>query len=149
MFAARDPVLCDAWAAELLGYHADEIPYIGLAEELGVGSKGPAKIRELNKNADAPPPPRPAGKVKQIAGLIDEKNACSACYASLVFALSRLKPSEKTFAKKICIGQGFRGKAGRIGAGLCTAGFKFTCPGCPPTGGEILKYLKSVTLPTL
>ncbi|WP_198429944.1 hypothetical protein [Treponema primitia] len=50
LYAARDPVLCDAWPATQMGYRVEEIPYIGLAEKLGVGCADPAKavIREIS-----------------------------------------------------------------------------------------------------
>ncbi len=38
IMAALDPVLADSYACYLLGYTADDVPYIRLAEELGVGS---------------------------------------------------------------------------------------------------------------
>ena len=141
IFAARDPVLCDAWAASLMGYSLSEIPYIGLAEKLGAGKSGPATVRELNKNSDAPAPPLPGGKAKQLSGCIREEKACSACYAGLVFALSRLDKSERGRFKEICIGQGFKGKKGSLGVGLCTAAFAASCPGCPPTGADVLAFL--------
>ena len=146
LFAARDPVLCDAFAAELMGYNAGEIPYIGLTEELGVGVTGPRLIRELNKNADVSSAQfsvsmKPSGKVKELSVFVDEENACSACYAGLIFALSRLGRSERERLGKISIGQGFRKKKGKLGVGQCTSGFDFSCPGCPPTGAEILSFL--------
>ena len=144
MFAARDPVLCDSWAAGLMGYKASEIPYIGLAEKLGAGSIGPARIRELNRNADAPPSPQPEGKVRQLAAFIREENACSACYAAGIFALSRLDTAERKRLGQLCIGQGFRGKKGKLGIGQCTAGFISSCPGCPPTGADVLSFLKKL-----
>ena len=145
IFAARDPVLCDAWAAALTGYDISEIPYIGLAEKLGVGVTGPALIRELNKNSDAQNSGyKPAGKVKQLSEFIKEKNACSACYASLVYALSRLNRNERNLLGEVCIGQGFKGKKGKIGVGLCTAAFASSCPGCPPTGAGILAFFRSL-----
>ena len=145
IFAARDPVLCDAWAAELLGLSLDQIPYIGLAEKLGVGSTGPARLRELNLNSDAPPPPRPQGKAKQLSSHIDEDSACSSCHAALVYALSRLDSRSRQRLGKVSIGQGFKGKRGlqgSMGVGVCTGGLESFCPGCPPTGAEILKFLQ-------
>ena len=149
MFAARDPVLCDAWAAGLMGYRVSEIPYIGLAESLGVGVSGPAQVRELNKisavssssGTGDKPWGRPAGKVKQLSENIVEESACSACYAGLIFALSRLDRAEQKRTGKICIGQGFQGKKGSLGVGRCTSGFAASCPGCPPTGAEVLAFL--------
>ena len=144
MFAARDPVLCDAWAAALMGYKPEEIPYIGIAEELGVGVTGPARVRELNKSSAASAPQKPSGKVAQLSGCIREDGACSACYAGLVFALSRLERSERSRFKEVCIGQGFKGKHGNLGIGVCTAGFASSCPGCPPTGTEVLEFLRDI-----
>jgi len=50
LFAARDPVLFDTWAAGQIGYKSSDIPYIGLAEKLGIGSADiqKVKVRELN-----------------------------------------------------------------------------------------------------
>jgi uncharacterized protein (DUF362 family) len=145
IFAARDPVLCDAWAAGLMGYKLGEIPYIGLAEKLGVGVSGPALVRELNKcELLLSSVNKPAGKVKQLSGCIREENACSACYAGLIFALSRLGQNERTRFGELCIGQSFRGKEGKLGIGHCTAGFAFSCPDCPPTGAEVLEFLRKM-----
>ena len=47
---------------------------------------------------------------------------------------------------KICIGQGFRGKTGASGIGLCTSGFDFSVPGCPPTEDRIYRSLKEYIL---
>jgi uncharacterized protein (DUF362 family) len=143
IFAARDPVLCDAWAATLMGYSLSEIPYIGLAEKLGVGVSGPAMVRELNKSSEAAAALKPGGKVKQLAGHIKEDSACSACYAGLIFALSRLGRTERNRFREICIGQGFRGKKGSLGVGQCTSGFASFCSGCPPTGVEVLEFLRN------
>ena len=147
IFAARDPVLCDAWAASLMGYDTSEIPYIGMAEKLGVGSTAMMQVRELNQSSDAPGrqssgSTRQGVKVKQLSAFVEEKDACSACYAGLVFALSRLGKNERDRLGRVSIGQGFRGKKGRLGIGQCSAGFDFHCPGCPPSGAEILAFLR-------
>ena len=153
IFAARDPVLCDAWAAEQLGYTAADIPYIGLAAALGLGSADPAKavVRELcapgaSRAAGNPGSlPRPGGKVRQLAPFIQESGACSACYAALIFALSRMKPGELArFRGKIAIGQNFRGEKGWLGVGRCTLGFNASCPGCPPSGAAVLAFLRAL-----
>jgi uncharacterized protein (DUF362 family) len=150
LYAARDPVLCDAWAASLMGYSLDAIPYIGLAEKLGIGSADlrSAKVRELNgEAAQSVAASVPAGdKVRQLAPYIGEDNACSACYASLIFALSRMNREKLDRLKdclkgEICVGQGFKGKHGNIGIGECCSGFKSYCRGCPPSGGDVLGFL--------
>ncbi|MCL2007869.1 MAG: DUF362 domain-containing protein [Treponema sp.] len=151
LFAARDPVLCDAWAADLMGYDAIEIPYISLAEKLGVGSKGPPVVIELNKCSDAllrdddnhvPYSLKSSRKVKLLSGFIHEEGACSACYSSLVFALSRLGRTEREDLGRISIGQEFRGVKDRLGVGQCTEEFDHFCPGCPPTGMDVLTFLR-------
>ena len=145
MFAARDPVLCDAWAAAQMGYSLDDIPYIGLAEKLGIGSADlrTAKVRKLNdEETKSGAVSAPGGKVRQFAPYIAEDNACSACYASLIFALSRMNRARLDRLKeKICVGQGFQGKQGNLGIGQCCAGFNLFCPGCPPSGADVLDFL--------
>ncbi|MDR1108654.1 MAG: DUF362 domain-containing protein [Spirochaetaceae bacterium] len=146
MFAARDPVLCDAWAASQMGYAPEEIPYIGLAEKLGVGCGDPAqaRLRELNRSADGAPMPRPEGKARQLALYIREERACSACYAALVFALSRMKGNELGRLRgPVSIGQGFAGKPGALGIGRCTSRFAATLEGCPPSASAILDFLRN------
>jgi uncharacterized protein (DUF362 family) len=153
IFAARDPVLCDAWAAELMGYRAADIPYIGLAAALGLGLADPATaiVRELSAPGASRSAggltglPRPGGKVRRLAPFIQEDGACSACYAGLVFALSRMRQEEQArIREKIAIGQGFRGKKGNLGVGRCTEAFQASCPGCPPTGAVVLAFLRTL-----
>jgi uncharacterized protein (DUF362 family) len=146
VFAARDPVLCDAWAAAQMGYAAGDIPYIGFAEGLGVGSArlDGAVVREIAapKNA-APFAAKPSGKARRLAEYISENSACSACYAALVFALSRLDERELgRLPGRVCVGQGFAGRAGKTGVGNCTAAFGASVRGCPPSGAAILDFLR-------
>jgi len=145
LFAARDPVLCDAWAAFQMGYSVDDIPYIGAAAQLGIGSAdiSSAKVHELN-NADAKLNAvfTPGGKVRQLAPYINEDNACSSCYASLIFALSRMNSAQLDRLKdKVYVGQGFRLKQGQVGVGDCCSNFAKFCPGCPPAGADVLSFL--------
>jgi uncharacterized protein (DUF362 family) len=145
MFAARDPVLCDAWAAGQMGYTPGEIPYIGLAEKLGVGCGNPAeaRVRELNRSADGVPMPHPGGKARRLAPYIREDRACSACYAALIFALSRMSRNElDRLREPISIGQGFTGKTGSRGVGRCTIRFDTALDGCPPSASGILEFLR-------
>ena len=53
IFAGKDPVLIDAFAANLMGFTVGEIPYIGMAERIGVGTANlkSADIVELNRDA--------------------------------------------------------------------------------------------------
>ena len=145
IFAARDPVLCDAWAALQLGLSVSRIPYIGLAEKLGIGSADLKKA--VVKTLSAPPespgiPSRAGGKVSRLAPHINEDEACSACYAALVSALLRMSRRElEKLGGPLAIGQGFKGKKGKMGMGNCCSGFTRFCPGCPPSGAEILDFL--------
>jgi uncharacterized protein (DUF362 family) len=149
LFAARDPVLCDAWAASQMGYGVEEIPYIGMAEQLGVGTADlkKAAVRELSSPQDPLRSlPKPSGKVQQLSRYIREDEACSACYAALIFALSRMDRRELALLREpVSIGQGFRGKQGRTGVGLCTGGFAASVKGCPPSAAEILAFLRDRT----
>jgi hypothetical protein len=145
IFAARDPVLCDAWAAVQMGYTPADIPYIGLAERFGLGLGNPARalVRELAPPQARSADPRPSGKIKRLASHIREDRACSACYAALVFALSRMREEELTrMTEPIRVGQGFRGKTGKIGVGRCTRGFAASLEGCPPSAMDILGFLR-------
>jgi uncharacterized protein (DUF362 family) len=149
LLAARDPVLCDTWATSQMGYSLDAIPYISLAEKLNVGSANlsSAKVRKLNgEDAQSSAVSASAGdKVRQLAPYIAEDNACSACYASLILALSHMNLSPlDSFKEKICVGQGFKGKQGNLGVGECCSGFKLSCHGCPPSGMEVLGFLNIV-----
>ena len=143
MIASRDPVLCDAWVADQMGYSLSEVPYIGLAAALGVGSADfkKARITELNSGANAGAITKATGKAREYAKYIKEDQACSACYAALVRALSRMSALGK-LGGPVCIGQGFRGKTGVTGVGVCTSGFTASLPGCPPSASEIMSFLK-------
>jgi uncharacterized protein (DUF362 family) len=148
LFAATDPVLCDAWSANQMGYSLKDIPYIGLAEKLGIGSADfkNAKVRELNDKSKSgvSGAVMPSGKARKAAEYITENNSCSACFASLIYALSRLNHNELSRIKeRISVGQGFKGKQGNIGTGNCCNSFRLFCPGCPPSGADILDFLRA------
>ena len=148
VIAGRDPVLIDAYAAELLGYELQDIPYILLAEKLGVGrSKVSSKeIVELNSSQEAPLVDlRLSGeKLDYLKRFVLEDQACSACYGNLMHALMRLK--EKGLLEKypgpFYVGQGYKGKRLMgFGVGACTRGFTTSVAGCPPQANQILEKL--------
>lgn len=146
MFAARDPVLCDAFVAREMGYALAEVPYIGMAAALGVGSSDleNAIIREINAGQEGGAAPAPTGKARRLAAYVQEDGACSACYAALVRGLSRLTEGERrALDGKVCIGQGYRGKSGRLGVGTCTVEFAQCAPGCPPNATDVVAMLKN------
>ena len=149
VFAGRDPVLVDAYAASLLGLAVEDVPYIALAAGLGVGTDDLAKaeIMESNPEAKAAQPFRLSRRGQSLASYIEEREACSACYGSLIHALHRLEEEGELNrlglgAKAIKIGQGFRGESGAgLGVGVCTRGLDSSVPGCPPTAREIKAFL--------
>lgn len=146
LFAAADPVLCDAYVCRLLNCRIEEVPYIGMAERLGCGSADLShiRIRELNR-------PRSGaecagvGRILRVKDAVEEVESCSACYAYLLPALERLDREGMLarFPEKVCIGQGYRGKRGTLGIGNCTRNFDHSLKGCPPTGQEMYEFLKA------
>lgn len=145
LFAAADPVLCDAYVCRLLNYETKEIPYIGLAEQLGAGcaDMDKALVRELNVPEHMITLPDKE-RVMRLREMTEEVDSCSACYGYLLPALDMLEKDGllKDFPDKICIGQGFRKKTGKLGIGNCTREFQYSLKGCPPTEQEIYTYLK-------
>lgn len=145
IIAAKDPVLVDSYAADLLGYSTQEVEYIELAAQIGVGAKDltKAEIIELNQDQSAKIK-TPSRKVKKLAAKIKAENSCSACYGSLIHALKRIETAGflNRITDKIKIGQGYQRKdfAG-IGVGSCCSGATKSVKGCPPSAREILDFL--------
>ena len=177
--AACDPVLVDAYVCRLQHYEVDEVPYVRLAEALGVGSadlsgaeiitRGKIADRELSDEtvqdtfrtddradkadggqdaswqscAEDEDLPR-ARKIVELSDSVEEIESCSACYGYLMPALDRLKSEGllDLLDTKICIGQGYQGKTGKIGIGRCTGGFEHNVRGCPPTEQQIYEFLR-------
>lgn len=149
MFAARDSVLCDSFGAQLLGFELRDVPYIQLAERLGVGTSDleRANIVSLNepqgeRNA------RPTGAVASLASHTLPDSACSACYGNLIHALKRLDEVGRLdgLDTKICIGQGYRGvqDPDKVGVGICTRGLGKSLPGCPPKAIDMIGFIKDL-----
>lgn len=147
LIAGKDPVLLDAYAASLLGFAPQDIDYIPLAEKLGAGSAdlSTAHIIEYDVEKKNQSRFQPSGIAKRLSVHTAPKEACSACYGSLIHALHRLDEKGRLsgLKKPIAIGQGYRGEAGEgIGVGSCTVGFACNVPGCPPTALEIADVLE-------
>lgn len=145
-----DPVLVDTYVAECMGYDKSEIPYIEIAEQIGVGSSKleKANVHELNKDSSGKKITR-SRTVEKLAKYIEEKDACSACYGSLIHALGRMDEQGdlRKLKEKIRIGQGHKLlKDDGIGVGNCTKGCKFNVPGCPPKAKDIITYLENNVL---
>lgn len=142
----KDPVLCDSYVCDCMGYKVDDIPYIRMAEKLGVGSTDTehANFIYINEDKNAKSKFRMTHRVQNLAKFADPKDACSACYGSLIYALDRLSDAGKLRGKKnlVCIGQGYKGETGEIGVGQCTCGFKKSLKGCPPKAIDIVNFLE-------
>lgn len=150
VIVGKDPVLIDSYVAQLLGYDIEDIQYIEMAEEIGVGRTLSLddNIKELNKDSSPMTIPK-TRLVKKLTKNVEENMACSACYGSLVHALDRLNDLGylDDSDRKISIGQGFKDKQGRgIGIGTCTKGFEKSLPGCPPKAKDIIEFLKDLKI---
>ena len=139
-----DPVLLDSYGAALMGLDPDEIEYLRLAREYGVGRYAGADTEVVELHPDNRP--REVARInpaaRRYASLIHEDGACSACYAALIHALHN---GAYRGRGPLHIGQGFRGKAAEgVGIGNCARGCARCVPGCPPKGLEIVEFLRAV-----
>ncbi len=145
MLAGIDSVLIDAYCANLLGYEAKEVKYIGLSEKYGVGSADASSANVIILNEpEHDEEKKSTQKVKKLEKYVEEKKACSACYANLIHALKKLKDEgELGGLPPIFIGQGYKGKCmDGVGIGKCCAKFESFVKGCPPKSVDIVKYIK-------
>lgn len=149
MFACRDSVLCDSYGASLMGFENQDIPYIGLAEDLGVGSADLSKavLVQLNEPSDEAPS-KPSGRANYLGKFTEPDSACSACYGNLIHALKRLDEVNrlKNLKTPICIGQGYKGKTdpSKVGVGICARGLGKSLPGCPPKAIDMIRFIKEL-----
>lgn len=146
VMAAMDPVLADAYVCKLLGYSTSDVPYVVMAEELGVGSSDLSKAHIITVEGVNDEDMPKSRRILDISYNVEEVESCSACYGMLMEALDQLDQEGLLFAlkEKVCIGQGWRGKSGRLGVGTCTKDFEINVPGCPPSAEEIYKTLKQL-----
>ena len=145
IWAGLDPVLIDSYVCQIMHYTTKDVPYIELAEKLGVGSTDLKNSRIVYCEENARKELPKSRKVVELQDAVEEVESCSACYGYLMPALDRLKEEGllKKLDTKIAIGQGFRGKSGTLGIGNCTAKFACHLKGCPPTETEIYEFLKT------
>ena len=147
ILAFKDPVLCDSFVCSSMGYSIEDVPYIPLAERLGVGSSDLTKANTiyLNDAQEAAGAKFPmTRRVERLAAFTAPKDACSACYGSLIYALDRLN-DEGRLRKglpPVCIGQGYKGQSGAIGVGQCTRSCEKSLPGCPPKAADMAAFLR-------
>lgn len=148
--AGQDPVAIDCYAAGILGRSPDEVPYIAMAAELGVGRlmqpDDPVVALGGLPDTDDAFEKIEFGKTVVLPEFAHEMDACSACKGHLTRAVLALhKEKYPVNPDAIAIGQGHSsssGEAGQIGIGDCTGGFECHLPGCPPSMEEILAFLK-------
>ncbi len=150
MFIARDSVLCDAYGASLMGFRLKDVPYIQMAEAMGVGSSDldSATLRQLNEPSEGELA-KPRGVVSYLAERTLPKDACSACYGNLIHALKRLDEVDKLdhIPVQVCIGQGYKGVSDptKVGVGICTRGLGKSLVGCPPKAIEMIEFLRTLS----
>ncbi len=164
IMAAKDPVLVDSYVCKLLGYAITDVPYVHMAESLGSGSADLEKatitvidsegeeVRTFAGNEDDPyeSGTKAEGRILEVSYAVDDFDSCSACYGNLAPALYRLKQEGllddiyKALGTKISIGQGHRGKTGKVGIGNCCRLFDRYIKGCPPKEEDIYNTLKKM-----
>ena len=148
----------DKFMDELYKFDKD----VKAAEELGVGSADLSRleIRIIDCVTEDDSDPGQAAddiysesmpdthKVLSVNYAVNDVDSCSACYSMLIGALNRLQEDGllEKLDEKIAIGQGYRGKTGRLGIGNCTRDFDINVPGCPPAEEDIYKTLKTIIL---
>ena len=110
---------------------------------MGCADLSQADIRSLNQ-PEAEHIDTGKRKIVELRDAVEEVESCSACYGYLIPALDQLKEEGllEHLGCKIAIGQGYRGKTGKLGIGHCTRGFEYHLDGCPPTEQEIYEFLK-------
>jgi uncharacterized protein (DUF362 family) len=143
LLLARDPVLMDGYAATLMGFAPEQIEHLRLAASLGVGRLDGLRLREIGR-----PPAQPAAappSLGRLACRVEAREACSACYGSLLHALQRLGGSLEGLPGPIRVGQGYKGCSGPgCGVGACARGFHRHVDGCPPSAAAILAFLRTL-----
>lgn len=147
MMASFNAVLLDSYAASLMGFSVNDIKYLKIYNEFHPGSTDirNAEIIELNRPEGTFN--KPSGLAKRLSAYTESKDACSACYASLIHALKRLddeKGLRRLDGIKIKIGQGYRNQETDIGVGLCCKSANVNVLGCPAKADDILKMLRSL-----
>ena len=148
VLVGTDPVMMDSYAADLLGFDVEDVPYIKMAENIGVGKTDwSGHIIELNSNEGIEIKAE-RGRAGHFTKYIEERDACSACYGSLVHALDRMQGRGQLskIREKIYIGQRYKGKTldSGIGIGNCTRGCPNYVAGCPPTARDILRHFQKI-----
>ena len=156
IYVGRDPVLLDTYGCRLLDLDPEDVGYLKMAAGLGAGSMDlrHARIRSLDE-AEEEKGGSVLHKIVALEDAVEEVESCSACYGSLLPVLERMREEWEEQGRpwdlpaalggRICIGQGWQGKTGRIGIGRCTRLFDHHVDGCPPKPEEIYDFLNGLT----
>ncbi len=145
MMLGFDPVQMDAYGCSLMGVDPNDVGYIPLAEQYGGGRMdfSPEDIIALNSPQGGSGYPVRSRIVERLTKNVTQKDACSACFGTLVHALYRMDEDGRPYRGKISIGQGFQGqKLSGVGIGRCCAGAEKCAMGCPPSAETIMRALE-------
>ncbi|MGM0432462.1 MAG: DUF362 domain-containing protein [Spirochaetota bacterium] len=149
---AEDPVLLDSYAVTVFELEPADVPYILRSEELSVGTawNSSSQLREINEPVNVQQQVAQDPLLDQLGKMVDQRDACSTCYASLIHALKEAgtQPTEEV---SFAIGRAFRDseaaseaqKQQLLGIGSCTRHFTRFVPGCPPTPEAIRSYFET------
>ena len=156
-----DPVLIDTYTCREIGWKVSQVPYIGMAEKLGLGSTDLdlAEIIDINMAGniidsedrqidDSDASKDLIHKIIDVEYAVDESDSCSACYGNLAPALIRLQEEGllERLDTTIAIGQGHEGKTGKLGVGKCCRAYETCIMGCPPDEEKIYREIKEYIL---
>lgn len=147
IWAGTDPVLIDSYVCQIMHYTTKDVPYIELAEKLGVGSTDlkNSHIVYCEENAAKNFRNKKSGRTSGCS----RRSRILQCLLWLSLPALEMLKNDGLFEKldtKICIGQGYRGKTGKLGVGACTCKFEHNVKGCPPTENQIYDFLKQYIL---
>ncbi|UNC93843.1 DUF362 domain-containing protein [Candidatus Contubernalis alkalaceticus] len=147
IIGGTDPVLVDSYSAELIGVEVEEIPYISMSNQMGIGKlfNNDTVVKEYRLDNYPQITLKPSPRVRRLAEHIEEGGACSPCYGALIHALSRLEErgALEKIPVKIFIGRKYKDiESSSLGIGMCTAKFNRNVSGCPPKARDIVKYLE-------
>lgn len=148
IMAALDPVLVDSYACDFLGLSVKDVPYVGMAEKLGLGSADLSQADIVTIGEEHTEKETGKRRILDVSYAVDDADSCSACYGNLVPALYRLQEEELLgkLKDRIAIGQGHQGQTGKLGVGRCTKDYDFCIMGCPPDEETIYRELKEYIL---